>query len=175
MVRPSASTVAETTLLRPCDAAQASTCSLSRCRSRSSFAASSLPPCASRIASASDVFTGLLCSISVFVWPPVSLMPWPPVMTGLESALLIDCAITSVFEMFADDIAQRTMNTATSRTIMSANVTNQRSSGCSSWCCFLRRPPLPPDIAYAAWASASGTAFRPGPLSEAASRAAGGR
>jgi hypothetical protein len=54
------------------------------------------------------------------------------VITGLESALLTDSATTRVLETFAEDIAQRTMKTATSRTIMSANVTSQRSSGCSS-------------------------------------------
>ena len=84
------------------------------------------------MASASEVFAGLDCSISVFDSPPVSLIALPPVITGLESALLTDSATTSVFETFADDIAQRTMKTATSRTIMSANVTSQRSSGCSS-------------------------------------------
>jgi hypothetical protein len=76
--------------------------------------------------------------------------------------------------MFADDIAQSTMNTATSRTIRSANVTSQRSSACSSWCSFLWR--LPPAIGYAACAAAwSGTALRFGPLWDAPSRSAGDR
>ena len=79
MLSPSGVMVVLIVFSSPLALAYASTCCLSRwsscCSSSAAFARSAgVPPWASFMASASDVFAGLDCSISVSVSPPVSLI-----------------------------------------------------------------------------------------------------
>ena len=50
---------------------------------------------------------------------PVFIIAWPPVSTGPENASCSDCSSSLTLEMFVDEIANSTTNTANSSVIMS--------------------------------------------------------
>jgi hypothetical protein len=121
--RPRPSTRVEILVLRPCRAAYASISRLSLRKSSSSSLAADMPaPLPNRPPWTCWRFGLGSDAADVRTWsePPLSLIERPPGSTRPENASCSERCRSLNFEMFTEEIENRTMNSAISSVIMSA-------------------------------------------------------